>query len=117
MSKSNLFYSVSESAPVDAKGRERSFKPASVPAAILRLVAAKGPEVTLPEVIEGFAASYLSENRELPRSGVLRDNPELYFFDYLKFLVKEGFIAKKPYTPEAAAPEAPEAEAKAKAKK
>jgi len=77
----------------------RGYKAASVPAAIVRYLAVAGGERTLAEVMSGFADSYLSENRELPRSGVLRDNPELYFFDYLKFLVKEGAVAKKPYAP------------------
>ena len=107
--KTNLFYKAvpASELPEDFRG----FKPASVPAAIVRFIAATDSEKTLSEVVEGFAASYLSENRELPRSGVLRDNPELYFFDYLKFLVKSGVIVKRAYTPE---PEAKEEKSKTK---
>ena len=101
MSKTNLFYSAvaADSLPEGFRG----FKAASVPAAIVRFLASSGGEKTLSEIVSGFADSYLSENRELPRSGVLRDNPELYFFDYLKFLVKEGAVAKRAYAPEAEA--------------
>ena len=106
MTTNNLFYSVAPVLPEDAK----TFKAASVPAALVRFLAARDSEATLQDVIDGFAASYLTENRELPRSGVLRDNPQLYFFDYLKFLVKEGHVQKRAYAPE------PEAEAESKSK-